>query len=99
LLKHELHPRDVRFKAVSSLYMRGSGIILKLQVYTEKNYYLPLSSSFMTDLLQHIKAILRPDSLVLIDSDHPSIQEFIPELQVSVHCFYGTVTFPFTCIL
>ena len=32
LLKHDLHPRDVRFKAASSLYMRGSGIILKLQV-------------------------------------------------------------------
>ena len=41
--------------------------------------------------IQHIKAILRADSLVLIDSDHPSIQEFIPELQVSLHCFKNIV--------
>ena len=33
-------------------------------------------------LLQHIKAIVQDDSLLLLDSDHPAIQEFTPELQV-----------------
>lgn len=46
---------------------------------------------YFTTYIQHIKAILRADSLVLIDSDHPSIQEFIPELQVSMHCFKNVV--------
>ena len=35
--------------------------------------------------LQHIKAIINCDSLVLMDSDHPAIQEFIPELEVRCH--------------
>ena len=34
-------------------------------------------------LLQHIKAIINSDSIVLIDSDNPAIIDFIPELQVS----------------
>ena len=33
--------------------------------------------------MQHIKAILTTDSLILLDSEHPAIQQFIPELQVS----------------
>ena len=33
-------------------------------------------------LFQHIKAIIKSDSLVLLDSDHPAIQEFIAELEV-----------------
>ena len=39
--------------------------------------------------LQHIKAIINCDSLVLMDSDHPAIQEFIPELEV--RC-YGSLS-------
>ena len=35
-------------------------------------------------LFQHIKAIIKSDSLVLLDSDHPAIQEFISELEVRV---------------
>lgn len=32
LTGHALQPRDIRFSAASSLYIRGSAIILKLQV-------------------------------------------------------------------
>ena len=35
--------------------------------------------------LQHIMAIINCDLLVLMDSDHPAIQEFIPELEVRCH--------------
>lgn len=31
---------------------------------------------------QHIKAIINHGSLLLLDSDHPAIAQFIPELQV-----------------
>ena len=40
---------------------------------------------FVFIILQHIKAIINSDSLVLMESDHPAIQEFIPELEVRYH--------------
>ena len=45
--------------------------------------------------LQHIKAIINCDSLVLMDSDHPAIQEFIPELEVRCH---GSLSPSYICL-
>ena len=85
-----LQPRDLRVSALSSLFVRQSSIILKLQVHHP--YLLALVAlvkcvfvcafTCSCSLLQHIKAIINADSVVLMDADHPDVVEFIPELQV-----------------
>lgn len=62
LQRLSIQPRDIRFSTATSLYQRGTSIILRLQ---------------------EVKAIIRSDSLILLDSDHHAIQELLPELEVN----------------
>lgn len=55
-----LQPRDIRFSAPSSLYLRKYSIILRLE---------------------HIKAIINSNELILMETDHKSIKGLLPELQ------------------
>ncbi|KAL5490982.1 hypothetical protein EMCRGX_G016193 [Ephydatia muelleri] len=77
LTEFGIQPRDIRFSTMSSLYVRGTGIILRLQ---------------------HIKAIITTDSLVLLDSDHGAIEEFIPELQEKLKTINDTLPFEFAVL-
>lgn len=77
LTEYGIQPRDIRFSTMSSLYVRGTGIILRLQ---------------------HIKAIITTNSLVLLDSDHGAIEEFIPELQEKLKSINDALPFEFAVL-
>jgi hypothetical protein len=42
---------------------------------------LILNKQFYFNSLQHIKAIINPKNVILLESDHPTIVSFIPELK------------------